>query len=140
MTNPMPKPERVETEVATIEQIQRDLVTVRLKPGVSVSSPTVLDILAARKAHFGGSAHHVLMIAPADMEFDLQVMYNDHCGEVGMDGLTKSVTWVANSEVNMHLLNLYYAYFPSKVPLNIVHEEPEARAHLAKLIAGVSAN
>jgi hypothetical protein len=140
MLNENTGPELIETEMASIERIHSELVTVRIKEGVSVSARTVRDMLEERKRSFGATPHHVLMVAPADLEFDVKVMYTDHCGEAQMDGVTKSITWVANSQVNTDLLNLYYAYFPSKVPMSIVLFEQESQAILAKLMAATSLN
>ena len=120
----------IETTAAVIGATGPDTVEVRFKEGVRLTTKDVTEALEARSRHFN-APHHVVMAAPTDLDFDIQVMSTDHCGKSEAEGITRSITWVANSEFNVQLLNIYYAYFPSKVPLKVFEQEEEALAWLA---------
>ncbi len=107
-------------------------VQIRFKEDAQLTADSIAEVLALRKAHFGKEPHHLLMVLPADINFDVRVMYQDHCAQAQVERLAKTISWVANSDTNMSLVRLYYAYYPTDVPVQIFHREAEAREWLSK--------
>ena len=93
-----------------------------------------------RKAHFGKEPHHLLMVLPAETDFDVRVMYQEHCAQAQVERLARTISWVVNSETNRSLIQLYYTYHPTDVPVQIFLREDEAKDWLAKGTMGSSLN
>lgn len=127
-----------ETELATITTVRPDVVSIRFKDGITLTTKALAEVLELRKAHFGEEPHHVVLVSPAYLDFDLDVMSTNHCEQARTFECTRSVSWVANSEVNRSMMQLYYAYFPSKMPLRIVMEENDLTSWLASDLSGIA--
>ncbi len=124
---------------AVLESARPDVVEVRFKPGHTLTADTVNEVLAARRAHFGSHQHHVLFITPEQLDFDMGVMLKDHCAG-GLQDLTRSITWAVGSSMARSLVQLYYAYYPSEVPVQVIDGEEAARRVLLESLPAPSRN
>jgi len=129
----------IELPGAVLESARPDLVEVRFKPDHTLTADTIATVLAARREHFGGHMHHVLFITPEDLDFDLGAMTVDHCSG-RMQDLTKSITWAVEGSLARSMVELYYAYFPSEVPVQVIDGEAAARKALLERLPAPSAN
>ncbi|MBK9417995.1 MAG: hypothetical protein IPO05_14415 [Flavobacteriales bacterium] len=115
-------------------------VCIRFKEDAQLTASSIAEVLALRKAHFGKEPHHLLMVLPAEIDFDVRVMYQEHCAQAQVERLARTISWVVNSETNRSLIQLYYTYHPTDVPVQIFLREDEAKDWLAKGTMGSSLN
>jgi hypothetical protein len=115
--------------------LRPDVLLVRLSEGEHLSLELVQRVMQLRRDHFGTSPMHLVLQLPSYLDFDVQLMHTDHRGVFGKEDEVLSLTWVAGSEMNKSLIEVYYAYFPSRLPMRILVEDHELRARLSELSA-----
>jgi len=123
---------RFESQVATIESNTPRMVQVRFKKGHMLTVRSLAEVMDVHNAHFNEEPHDMMMVTPAHMDFDVDVMHHDHCKRDRSPVAITSITWVANSRTNQKLIELYYKYHPSGVPLRVFQDEEEAQKWIAE--------
>lgn len=107
-------------------------VRIRFKEDAQLTTESIAGVLALLKENYGDAPHHLLLMVPMDIDFDVRVLYQDHCAAAQTHELTKSIAWVANCETNKSLITLYNTHHPSVVPVQVFDHEEEASAWLAR--------
>jgi len=123
---------RFETQAATIESKSSKVVLVRFKMGHLLTIRSLSEVMDVHIAHFNEEPHDLIMVAPAHLDFDVDVMHHDHCKRDRSPVAITSLTWVANSRTNQKLIELYYKYHPSRLPLRVFQDEEEAQKWIAE--------
>ncbi len=123
----------IETRLATISLSSPHLLEVRFKNGIKVDGPGLQEVLEQRAELGSKGPFLVLGILPADVDFDINVMTENHyAGQKVLDH-TLAVGWAANTLMNERMASLYLSYFPQPFPTQVFMEEDEARAWLLSL-------
>lgn len=120
------------TEAANLEAKTARMVHVRFKLGHMLTVHSLAELMDAHYTHFNDEPHDVMLVAPEHLDFDVDVMHHDHCKHVPAPLAITSITWVANSQTNRKLIDLYYKYHPSRVPVQVFQDEEEAMKWLAE--------
>ena len=108
------------------------MVHVRFKPGHMLTVGSLAEVMEAHSIHFNEEPHDLILVAPEHMDFDVDVMHHDHCKHNPSPLAITSLTWVANSHTNRKLIDLYYKYHPSRVPVQVFQDEEEAKKWIAE--------
>jgi hypothetical protein len=122
----------LETDLAVITRSGSDLVEVRFKPGITLTKEGIQGILDARE-NVGrqGPPARILIVLPDVVDFDMGMITTDHYKERPVQQHSRALAWVVHTESNERFTKLYFAYFPSPVPMAVFHTEAEALAWLA---------
>jgi hypothetical protein len=113
--------------------LRPNVVLVRLNEGERFSLELMQQVMQLRREHYGAEPLHLVIQLPAYLDYDVKLMHTDHRGAFGKGDELLSLTWVAGSEMNKSLIEVYYAYFPSKVPTRILLDYHELRGRLNEL-------
>ena len=123
----------IDTRLATITLSRLNLLEVRFKKGIKVDSTGLREVLQQRAELAEKGPFLVLSILPADIDFDINVMTENHyAGQKVLDH-TLAVAWAASTLMNERMASLNLAYFPQPFPTQVFMEEEEARAWLMSL-------
>lgn len=123
--------ELTETRQATIEQTQDNLLEVRYKPGETIDTEGLMDVIKERERICGGHCDQaVLAVIPPDADFQLALMTKDHYHGRPVVDCTKFLAVAASSAMHERMASLYFAYFPQPFATQVFQEEGEARAWL----------
>jgi hypothetical protein len=126
----------IETRQATLEQTATGMIEIRFKPGLVLDKEGLEEVLTERERLCAGDARQVVLaVFPADADFDMAVMTQDHYHGRPLAGCTKLLAVAANSLMNERMVSLYFAYFPQTFPLKVCEEEEEARMWLREQLA-----
>jgi hypothetical protein len=123
----------IDTRLATIALIGPNLLEVRFKTGIKVDGAGLHDVLQERAKLADKGPFLVLGILPADLDFDINVMTENHYAGQKVLEHTLAVAWAASTLMNERMASLYLAYFPQPFPTQVFMEEEEARAWLLGL-------
>ena len=126
------QPRLIETRLATLERGLADLVEVRFKPEVRLDAEGIGEIVRAKHQLCANSAADVLMVLPADIDFDLSVLAIDHHAVNGGCGLARRLAFAAQSPFNERLARIYFRYHPRLEETVVFLEEADARAWLTQ--------
>lgn len=123
----------IDTRLATITLTGPNLMEVRFKTGIKLDGAGLYEVLQQRAQLADKGPFLVLGILPADLDFDINVMTEDHyAGQKALEH-TLAVAWAASTLMNERMTSLYLTYFPQPFPTQVFMEEDEARAWLLGL-------
>jgi len=111
---------------ATLESVRSDLIVVRFKPGTIASPSAFAASMQARKKHFSGTPHVVVLVAPDDADFDPEILRKNQYKDQGMEGFTLALAFVSTDVKFTNVLELYYALHPAPFPVKFFNSVEEA--------------
>lgn len=126
----------IDVGTATLEAVRPDLVVVRFKPGSVASAASFRLSMEARRTHFSGTPHAVLLVAPMEVDFDPAVIRTDHYEGRGTEPFTLALALVSADLPVMRVLRLYYELHPAPFPVEFFTDERSALAWLDTLLSG----
>lgn len=125
-------PRLIETRLATLERAANEVVEVRVKPDVKLDAAGVGEIVRAKRDLCASKASDILMVLPAEVDFDLSVLAVDHHALNGGCGLARRLAFTATSPFNERLARIYFRYHPRDGETAVFLEESDARAWLTQ--------
>ena len=120
---------------AIVESPRPDLVIVRFKPGSIAEASSFEMSMNARREHFSGTPHGVLVVAPDDVEFRMSVLDKDHYKGQGVDDFTLAVGVISTNTAFTRVIELYYAMHPVPFPVKVFAREREAMQWVGEVLA-----
>lgn len=111
---------------AILEGVRPDLVIVRFKPGTIADPAAFATSMNARKEHFGGKRHVVVLVAPDDADFDPSILKKDQYRGLAVEDYTLALAFVSNDPTLTNILELYYALHPAPFPVKFFISLEEA--------------
>lgn len=120
----------VHTEAADIERKPDGNVEIRFRKESKITLSAIKEILDARVKLGGLGEYAVLVTLPEDIDFDINVLTNDHYQDRELHKCTYAVAWDAESKMNEQLVEIFYRYFPQPFPVKVFRTEQEAREWL----------
>ncbi len=131
-----------ETNSAWVERVHENLVICRYKEGVKVTAAAVATNLAARMRFPGKEPYAVLGIFPEDVDFDMNLLEQDHYREITLNEVTRVLAIVASGSLFEPIARLYFAYYPASFNTAVFQTERDAlnwiQGRIQKLGLGVS--
>lgn len=121
---------KIDTEAAELERFPDGDIELRFKADVKLTIPRMEEVMRARKKLCGDGPYRVLVTLPEDIDFDVNVLTNDHYKDRDLDQCTCAVAWDAESEMNEELVEIFYRYFPQPFPVKVFRTHSEARKWL----------
>lgn len=106
------EPNIIETPSAYVERMNRDLVVTRYKNGVKVDAAAIAENLRARMTLPGKEPYAVIGIFPEDVDFDMDLLDQDHYADRDLSRLTRVLAIVAEGSLFERIAHLYFAYHP----------------------------
>lgn len=119
---------------ATLEGLRPELVIVRFKSGTVAGAAAFAASMNARRAHFAGTPHVVVLVAPDDADFDPGLLGRDQYAGQGVDSFTRGLAFVGRNPTLVNIIELYYALHPAPFPVRFFQVEPEALAWAEALV------
>ncbi len=116
----------VDTAGCTVEQPGPGLVVCRYKAAAHVDGRTVRETLAARMSLPGSSPHTVVTIFPADATFEMSLFDRDIYQEAPVVAMTRALAFVVQNDLMESMVNLYFAYHPTRLAKQVFQTETEA--------------
>lgn len=123
-------PHRIEVALATVVRTGPDRIDVRCHEGVKWTSAGIAEVMSARRAVAGGVPQRVLVVMPAELDFELSTMTTVHYEPADLITHCCAESWAVLSTFNARLFEVYFSYFPSPVPCAYFLTEAEALAWL----------
>jgi len=123
----------VQTEAAELERLPDGNLEMRFKKNVKLTLDRIHEILDARVKLGGEGSYSVLVTLPEEVDFDVNVLTNDHHRDRELHKCTYAVAWDAQSSMNEQLVEIFYRYFPQPFPVKVFRTEQEARAWLGTM-------
>ncbi|MEZ4739854.1 MAG: hypothetical protein R2818_11010 [Flavobacteriales bacterium] len=117
----------IHTEAADIERKPDGNVEIRFLKESKITLSAIKEILDARVKLGGLGEYAVLVTLPEDIDFDINVLTNDHYQDRDLHKCTYAVAWEAESKMNEQLVEIFYRYFPQPFPVKVFRTEQEAR-------------
>lgn len=130
--------DRIETGSAHVALMKPGLVICRYKPGVKVTGATARENLLARMALPGSAPHAVLTVFPAGAEFEMSLFDRDQYREPAVGIRTSALAFVADNEAMEAMINLYFAYHPTRVAKRVFTTEAAALAWVEQTLDGAA--
>ncbi len=121
---------KLETEAAELELLPDGNLEVRFKEHVKLTVPLLDEVMEARVKLGAHGSYTVLVTLPEDIDFDVNVLTNDHYKGRELEKSTCAVAWDAESEMNEELVEIFYRYFPQPFPVKVFRKQEDARAWL----------
>lgn len=121
---------KIDTVAAELERLPNGDLEVRFKGHVKLTVPLLDEVMEAREKLGAHGSYTVLVTLPEDIDFDVNVLTNDHYKGRGLEKSTYAVAWDAESEMNEELVEIFYRYFPQPFPVKVFRDQQEARAWL----------
>ncbi|MCB0781085.1 MAG: hypothetical protein KDC03_16440 [Flavobacteriales bacterium] len=121
----------LDTRIARLVKRSDGTLEVRFKKAALLTTEAIDEVLRAREDLCGMGAYPVLVVLPADFDFDAGVMTRDHYEGRGLEDCTYAVAWDAGSELGEQMVEMFYRYFPQKFPVKVFRSEKEADSWLA---------
>ena len=116
---------KIDIGPAVLEDVRPDLVIARFKDG-SVAEASSFEVsMSARREHFYSTPHVVLVIAPDDVEFKMNMLDKDHYKDQGVDTFTRGVGVVSTNTSFTRIIELYYAMHPVSFPVKVFSREED---------------
>ncbi len=119
---------------AVLESPRPDLVIARFKPGSIAEASSFEQSMEARRQHFSGTPHGVLVIAPDDVEFRMNMLDKDHYKDQGVDDFTLALGVISTNTAFIRVIELYYAMHPVPFPVKVFHRELEAMQWMGEVL------
>lgn len=126
--------ERTETPSAIVERVNPQLVITRYKPGIKANSAAVRENMVARMAFPGKEPYAVIGIFPADVDFDMTLLEQNHYTNIALNKVTQVLAIVAEGELFDPIARLYFAYHPTSFASQVFPTEAAAMAWVNKHI------
>lgn len=131
-------PTEADTRIATLTCARPDLLEIRYKPGVLFTPGTVAEVQAARRRMMGDRSYATFTVIPADADFTLETMREDHGdGDRGQGRILASAI-VVRSTLIERLTHVYFKYYPQLQRVLITDDEVEARAWMTAQLEEIS--
>lgn len=128
----IPSPSQlVDTGAATLER-RGDIVEVRFKPGVKLDMAGMAEIVRTKHELCATQAADILIVLPAEMDFELHVLAVNHKEVSGGCGLARRLALAASSAFNERLATIYFRYHPREEKTAVFLDEKDARAWLTE--------
>ncbi len=128
--------DRIETASAHVVLVKPDLVVCRYKPGAKVTGATARENLLARMALPGSTPHVVLTVFPAGAEFEMSLFDRNQYQEPAVGTRTRALVFVADNAAMETMINLYFAYHPTRVTKRVFTTEEAALAWMEQELLG----
>ena len=119
-------PTHLDTEAAHLLRRDDGTLEVRFKPGAKLTSENIAEVLKAREDLCGQGPYPVLVVLPADFDFDPGVIARDHYAGRGLEHCTYAVAWNAASDLGQEMIEMFYRYFPQRFPVKVFRSEVDA--------------
>jgi hypothetical protein len=124
----------LDTDLALVQRTAPDLVEVRFKPGITLTTSGIQAILDAREQLGSeGPPARILIVLPEVVDFEMSMITTDQYKDRPVKQHSRAVAWVVHNDSNERFTQLYFAYFPSPVPTAVFQREEEARAWLGMM-------
>lgn len=129
------RPLPIDTLQATVSRVTDELLEVQFKPDERVTLEGVQEVILAKRQLCTHGRPDVLVLLPADVELDLNVVTADHHLLFGDCVNTGRLALVSRSHLNMRLAEIHYKYHPRLNGSAVFMEEEAAREWLANMQA-----
>ncbi|HRO99779.1 MAG TPA: hypothetical protein PLN54_10130 [Flavobacteriales bacterium] len=123
-------PYRIDVALATVVRTGPDRIDVRCHDGVKWTNAGIAEVMSARRAVAGGAPQRVLVVMPAELDFELSTMTTAHYDPADLATHCRAEAWAVLSTFNARLFEVYFSYFTSPVPCAFFITESEALAWL----------
>ena len=123
-------PKAIDVALARLELESPNLVVVRLKPGVKITIPRVIEIMYKRRAMVSGVAVGMYVIAPGELDWQADSLNKEFFGPE-LDRI-KALAVMVDGPVFAGAVNLYFRLFAGRCPVKVVGTIEEGYAWLAK--------
>lgn len=127
-------PQLVETRMATLERTATDVIEVRIKQDVKLDAAGIGEIVRAKHDLCASSAADILVVLPAEFDFELSSLAVNHSEANGGCGLSRRLALAAQSPFNERLASIYFKYNPRANETAVFLEESDARAWLTQTL------
>jgi hypothetical protein len=101
----------IPTDSATIEHTASGITIIRFRSDVKLSTAVLAAVMHDRR-DAGPRPPGMMMIMPEHTDYDAHIMDVDHRTALGEDHCTTSLAIVCQEPALLHLLLLYFAYYP----------------------------
>ena len=126
----------LDTPLAIVEAISPQRIEARIKPGSRLDVAGLAALLEARRRLAQGGRCTVLVEAPADLDFELEIMLADHYANVDASAFTRAMAIVYPGSLFHRLVKLYLAHRKDPFPYRLFTERGEAEAWLDQVEQG----
>ena len=131
-------PNEADTRIATLTCARPDLLEIRYKAGVLFTPESVAEVQAARRRLMGARSYATFTVIPADADFSLETMREDHGdGDRGQGRILASAIVIHSSMIE-RLTHVYFKYFPQLQRVLVTDDEVEARAWMTAQLEEIS--
>lgn len=128
----IPSPSQVvDTGAATLER-RGDIVEVRFKPDVKLDVAGMAEVVRTKHEMCASRAADILIVLPADLDFELNVLAVNHREVNGGCGMSRRLALVASSPFNERIATIYFRYHPREEETAVFVEEKDALAWLTE--------
>mgnify|MGYP003393586947 CR=1 FL=1 len=124
------EPRTYETTLATLVRLRPDLVEVRYKEGITLTSELMAEVQEKRRTIMGGSAYGMITLLPGDIAYDPGSMQVDHLETDRREGLVMATAVVAEAHMIEMLVKIYFSYYPQLHRIHVTSDEAGAREWL----------
>lgn len=129
------RPFPIDTLQATVSRVTDELLEVQFKPDVRVTLEGVQEVILAKRQLCTHGRPDVLVLLPAEVELDLNVVTADHHLLFGDCENTGRLAFVTQSNFNLRLAEIHYKYHPRLNGSAVFMDEEVARDWLANIQA-----
>ncbi len=120
----------IETELASVERVCRDLIEIRFKANVKLDLPGIVEVMEAKSYLAGDQRVDVLVVLCAEMDVALNVMSMDHQVPKQSAGSTSRLALASESELNKDLAEIFFRYNSLAYETQVFVRVEDARAWL----------
>ncbi|MFN3874285.1 MAG: hypothetical protein ACK4L7_00030 [Flavobacteriales bacterium] len=125
----------IDTKAATVARTGDRLVEVRFKPQVKLDADVLGEVVRAKQALCAMADSDILVVLPAELDFELSALSLDHREAAGGCGRSKRLAVAASSPFNERLAGIYFRYHPRPEETAIFSDEADARRWLTECLA-----
>ncbi|MBK8498233.1 MAG: hypothetical protein IPL52_05330 [Flavobacteriales bacterium] len=125
----------IETSIARIERDPAGIIRIRVNDGARLDVGGFKEILATRQRLAGGVPARVMALLPEDVDFEVQIMNEDHYAGIDASAFTKAFAIITQASLYTRLYQLYAAYFKPGFPVQVFPDEAAALVWLAEFPA-----
>jgi hypothetical protein len=126
----------IDTRLARVIRTAPDRVEVRFKEGIKLDTAGIAEILDMRSRMGAEAPHHVMIVIPEDVDFEMAMMTRDHYEGRDVKDHTMAVAWVAQGSLQNQLTSLYLSYHPSPFRTAVFTNEADALSWLDAPLPG----
>ena len=123
---------KIEMDHATVECVSPDLIELRFKPSITLTSAGLGEVIRA-KEQLCVRPMDVLAIFPPDLDLELNVLSIDHRAMNNGCGLSRRLAIAAQDTFTSRLAEIYFRYHPRDGETAVFLKEAEARDWLASM-------